>query len=330
MSSAVKECRVSAGHVLCKGEFIIAALCSVLTDSGTVCRSLQSRIPFAETLDGDGLTEEHRCEPDITVTSVTPTITEEGRSLGIDFCCDAAVICARDSETEIITDAYLPECDVRIQGEPHAVFRPLKTVYGAFSASAALSYDPQETIGAAVDTRMCAFFDRFENRDGRIVLDGSLDISVICMSDDGKYFPLNGTVPIRWDTDASGMPDTADLLPVTDCTVVGTTVRIDPSSNTVTCDAELSVALSLSAKETHALPRTLSVPPDSKTYTAYAEPLILCYPEPDETVWDIAKRYRIPPNSVLQANRIDSTAAPLSSASPLIIPIHPLFAEMKA
>ena len=328
VTPCVRECRVSAGHVVCKGEFLISALCSVMTDGDTACRALTSRVPFSESLDGEGVTEEHRCEPDLTVISVTPTVTEEGHNLGVDFCCDAAVICSSDSTADIITDAFLPTADVRVQGEPHTVFRPLKTVYGTCNVSGSLSHDPQEPLGSVLDCRMRPTLDRYESKDGRLLLDGSAEVSLICLSADGKYLPLTGSFPLHWETDGAGLPDAADLLIFSDCTATAPSMRIDPSANTVICDAELSVCLSLSAKETYVLPRALTVAQNSPTYTPPTEPLILCYPEEGEQLWDIAKRYRIPPQTIRRANHLDG--GKIAKASPLVIPIHPLFADMKA
>lgn len=38
--------------------------------------------------------------------------------------------------------------------------------------------------------------------------------------------------------------------------------------------------------------------------------ITLCYPAPGETLWDIAKRYRIPQRSILSANDIPEGALP--------------------
>ena len=54
-------------------------------------------------------------------------------------------------------------------------------------------------------------------------------------------------------------------------------------------------------------------------------------PEAGETVWDIAKHYRIPPALLCEANRLDiRTEFPDTKGLPLVIPKHPIFAKMKA
>lgn len=326
----VAECRSSVGHAVCKGEFDICALCAILTDKGCEYRSLHRRVPFSEVLEADGITEIYRCEPDLTVTAVTPTVTEEGHNLGIDFSCDAAVICAADRMTEIITDAYLPDCDIRIQGEPQTVFRPLKTVIGAFSASTTISHDPQEHVHSVIDCSMHPSLERRDIKNGRLTLDGTMDVSLICSTEEGKYLPLSASVPIHWDTDGSALPDTSALILYADCTVSGTTLRIDASTNSIVCDAELSVCLSVSAKETHALPSALKVHADNKISAQPRESLIFYYPEQNESVWDIAKRYRITPQALISANALDAQTETVTDGIPLIIPVCPLFAKMKA
>ncbi len=325
----IRECRSMSGSVVCKGEFSVTALCAMQETAGIVCRTLNRRIPFSEVLDDPAVNEAYRCEPDLTVTSVTPTVTEEGRNLGVDFVCELAMLCAADTQISIITDAFLPTYDVRLSTEQHPVFRPLKTVFGALSATGTLKPDPQEIPKSVTDTRMSAVFDRWEYRDGRIHLDGNLDISAICTDNEGKYQPLTLTVPLHWDTDAAGLPDTQNLLVQTECSVAGQNTRIDPTTGNVVCDAELSVIVSIAAKEVKELPRALTLPSDAKPYSPKKEALIFCYPEKGESVWDIAKRYRIPPQTICAANGMEPTARS-ADTSPLVIPMHPIFAKMKA
>lgn len=329
VTPVIRECRAMAGGVVCKGEFVITALCSVQEEGGMVCRTLHRRAAFSETLDDPAVTDACRCEPDLTVTAVTPTVTEEGRNLGVDFVCDLAMLCSADIRVPVITDAFLPSYDVQLPTESHTVFRPLKTVFGALSSSAALKYDVQEVPKAVTDARMTAAFDRWELRDGRIHIDGTLEISVICTAENGTCFPLSGSVPLHWDTDAAGLTDRQSLLVQTECAVAGQNTRIDSTAGEVICDAELSLTVSIAAKEQQEIPRALTLPPDAKPYPPTKERLIFCYPEPGESVWDIAKRYRIPPQTICAANGLD-TASKTADASPLIIPIHPVFAKIKA
>ena len=106
------------------------------------------------------MTESHRCEPDLTVTAVTPTITEEGRNLGVDFVCELSLLCSADIRIPVITDAFLPSYDIRRKTEPYTVFRPLKTVFGALSASGTIKFDAQDPPKTVTNVRMTAGFDR--------------------------------------------------------------------------------------------------------------------------------------------------------------------------
>lgn len=329
----LSECRCTGGCVVFKGEFDISALCAVREDSSSapVYRTLHRRVPFSETLEDDGITDAHRCEPDITVTSVQPTVTEEGRNLGVDFSAECAAVCAADTEVSVIRDAFLPSFDVKITTEPHTLIRPLKTVMGNFSAAAALKYDPQEGTPTVVDCRMQAFPERCEVSGGRIVTEGTLDISLILSFDDGSYLPLNGTAPLRWDTDASYLHNPAQLMAEADFRVCGMSTKPDPAAGTVACTAELSVLLTAAEKENAALPRVLSVSPDAKKVPPSREPLVLYYPQVGEAVWDIAKHYRLTPKAILRANRLeDGTKTVPAGVSMLVIPLDDAFSAFTA
>lgn len=326
---AVRECRASDGHAVCKGEFLLSALCSIMSDAGPVCRTVSRRVPFTETLDDLAITEGCRCEPDITVTSVTSTVTEEGRNLGIDFVIEAAVLCARDVTLSVMTDAFTPQHDITVQCEKHAVFRPVKCTGAVFSAGTDIVCDEKEIPRSVIETHTHAAFDRWELRGGGLILEGMLDISLLCTDENGQYFPLSASVPIRREADTHGIDDPAQLLWHAECTTESVTAKPDPLSRTVHCEAELSLLLSLSEKKPYAIPHALTLSPDPLTPPP-SDPLILCSPEADETVWDIAKRYRIAPAVLCEANGLPSgTAVPVPETLPLIIPVHPTFAKMK-
>ena len=78
------------------------------------------------------------------------------------------------------------------------------------------------------------------------------------------------------------------------------------------------------------MPRSLTVHSDSKIVEQPRESLIFYYPEQNESVWDIAKRYRIIPQALVSANALDTQTETVTAGIPLIIPVCPLFAKMKA
>ncbi|MBQ7300765.1 MAG: DUF3794 domain-containing protein [Clostridia bacterium] len=325
----VKECRVSSGHIVCRGEFDITAFCAVGDGTQVRCQTLHHRAPFTETFEADAVTDDGVCEPDITVTAVSPTVTEEGRNLGVDFVCDAAVICASEHTIPVITDVFLPHRDIALQKRQFTLYRPLKTVSGAFSAAAVLKTDPQDAVTAVADIRMRARCEHTECRDGRIHIEGTLDISLIVSCADGKYMPVTGTVPLQWDTDAAPLKDPDSLLCLCDLYVTGFTARPD-TAGSIACDAEIAVFLSAAARTPCQLPHAIvSVGENAQTAPPPTEPLVLCYPEKGERVWDIAKHYRIPPELLCRINHLDEHAdSALIPGQPLLIPIHPQLAQM--
>ena len=326
----IRECRAVSGGVICKGEFVLSALCSLQETGGNVCRALTGRLPFSETLDDAALTDAFRCEPDLCITNVTPTVIEDGRALGVDFSCELAVLCTADTEIPVITDAFSAKNDIRLTEEPCTVFRPLKTVIGAMSAAAALKFDPADPPKAVTDACITVRFDRTEKKDGRLQLDGTMECTLLCSCEDGSYQPLSATVPVHWDTDGSAMPDASSLLLHSDCSVSSYSTRIDTTAGTVFCDAELSVLLTAAAKEIRSLPRALTVPSDTPSYPVPSHPLMFCYPEEGECLWDIAKRYRIPPAVIAATNGLDPNTEVCESKTPLVIAHHPVFAKKNA
>ncbi|MGM9625161.1 MAG: SPOCS domain-containing protein [Eubacteriales bacterium] len=329
VTPVLSETRAGSGSVVCKGEYLLEAFCAFQGDGdGVAYRTLKKRVPFSETFLCEGVTDQFRCEPDISVISVIPTVTEDGRNLGMDFSVECSVSCMADTDVRIITDAFLPSYDVRITGEDVQTYLPVRMTAGNFSAAGNIRYDAAENIADVTDCVMHACIDRTEIQDSRLILTGLLNVSVIAQTEDMKYLPVSGEIPIRWETDGTGIPENS-LSCISECHILSCSARPDNTQKTIACDAELQIFLSAARKMTVKLPKNVTLPTDAKKITLPPYPVILCYPQAGETLWDIAKRYRLTPEILCQTNRLpENTESVPETVRFLLIPISDLFREV--
>ncbi len=141
---------------------------------------------------------------------------------------------------------------------------PLRTVLAAFA-------QPEVTA--------------WEQQGSRLNVTGAMHATVVYMPDDGKApVSCRAELPLKAAFAAAAGPD--DLVRLTAAEVEAVPVTSDR--------AELRCVLHLTADGVTTRPVTLitdaaAVPADAPT-----QDIVLCYAQPGETWWDVARRYRIP------------------------------------
>ena len=113
----VKDCKMMPGKVILKGEVLLCTLYANDTVAGTMDR-VEHEIPFSQIVDVDGLDEEWFCDcrADVTVCDVHITQNPNGENvlLSVSIKLQAQVQCYRTGASEIITDAYLTSCPLKL------------------------------------------------------------------------------------------------------------------------------------------------------------------------------------------------------------------------
>ena len=319
----VSECRTAEGSVTLKGTLEVCVLCAVMEDGAIRNKALTCSIPFAETLEDGCIREGDTCEPDITVTAVTPSIVGDGSSIGVDCTVDISCICAQNVTLDIVCDAYLSDRDVAISLEEQTVIRPHKTIIGTIPLTHTVKTDSQARAKALIDASARITQERCEIAGGKIKYQGTAELSMIFENEDGEFVPELSSTPIQFEADAPPV-DPAHLYTEADCRPSRLSFRFD-ESGTAAFDGECSILLTVMEKSKIHLPRCLTTT-DEPTFEAPKYPLILCYPQSGESLWDIAKRYHVSTEVLCRANDLDPDTGILTTdASPLLIPIHEQF-----
>lgn len=188
-------------------------------------------------------------------------------------------------------DLFSTQCPSEIVYGNHTLPVHLRSFCGNLSQSERIALSelsiPEDTkIVSAYGT---ACFEESECRDGKYVLTGQSRYVLVCERD-GEYSTSELTLPLRYTADggAEAASDFDATVRVVDC-------RARVSGDTLELDAELSL-------DGTWLGETRVRPVEE---ISFGEPLarrsgemILCYPAPEETLWDVAKRYHVDPGTV--------------------------------
>lgn len=321
------DTRFSGGRIVCKGEFRICALTSAEDSSGVpVLRSLSGRVPFTESIPADGASDMAKCIPDFTVTEIKSAVGDNGRNCAVDFSAELSALCLAESTVSLAEDAFSPGYDVRLEREDMTLLRPVKIMTAGISAAGTIKADPSDTITEICDTVCRASLDQHTLTGNTLQFSGQMEFSCVGKTGDAKYLPVSGTVPLRWETELPELKDavsSGELSVSCVCRVLGCGCQPASDGHTFSCDCELSLLLTVLKKERLAVTTALSASPEpeNKKETVPPPPILICYPQPGETVWEIAKHYRVSPDALRARNGLSADAEPAGNEHvPLFIP----------
>ncbi len=283
---------VSAGdeciHV--RGELVATLL--LCRESDSVPYTVTRRIPFSHDMLCPDATTDHRARVTATVCEMNATVEENLLHLAPTLILCGEVQC--DEELVVCRDLFLPgaAAECRFANEP--LFRAGHCTNRHFSVSgehtlSELGLENATVIDACAEAEICE-----KTADGaRITLSGNLACHLLCRLGD-EYMQKEATYPFRVTFEDDALDVCAALcVPVCRPVLSGDTLRID---------AELALS---SRGQTPAPVEVLA----SATFTPAPEKehygMEIYYPATGETLWDVAKRYRMAPATLSDANGLN-------------------------
>lgn len=304
-AALVEEAAAADGAVNCRGELCLRVILAAEADQpGALPMVIERRIPFAESIAMPEVTASMQARAwgrcgDLAVS------VEDGRVL-----CDASLWleaeAAADRELEAVADLYatdgeMADCVYR-EIEPVMLVRCTNvgmTVGGTLSAKEA-GIDPAAQI---LDVSASPQIEGMEWKQGRAVLSGSCRYNLLCLSD-GEYAPVEVSLPFVCEIDCGGNQPTdreAELI----CLQARARLEGEGEQAKLTLDGQLRGAVRLTARrKCRVLSRALYRPLEPDRTSGCT----VCYPERDESLWVICKRYRIPHRTLEAANSLKITA----------------------
>jgi hypothetical protein len=152
----------------------------------------------------------------------------------------------------------------------------------------------------------------------RLVIEGTAIISMVgdCHTDtisENAYLPIRFSYPFRCELDASDAPLNCEFI--ADCHVSASRFRAD--SGRICADLELAIRIAALGNETISYVGRLKLDKDHRV-ARHTAPVTLCYPTGKETLWDIAKYYKITEECIMRSNGLPSDD--ISNKKVLLIP----------
>lgn len=311
---SVTETRVVAGKLVVKGEAAVTLLYAA--ENGI--ENLTSVLPFSQIVEQEGLSDDIPCM--VTPTLSEQLITTESENDGDIrlLHCDLQILlhceAVRTASAALLTDLYstvhpaIPEREsVSLMTLPMPVTERMQQK---------ITLTQQDTVL----TRVYAAWAEPENMqtapnpDGTgAVLSGTLHCCVLAADAENHPLMLEGREPFTWILPQIAPSQMLPPIQVQSCSYTLS------GSDSVTLQPELLLSGEIMQQQTRTLLTGVQIDPEERLPVADSFALRLYFGQPEESLWEIAKRYHTSETAIREENEIPSDR--LTEAQMLLIPI---------
>ena len=299
-SVVIGNVRVDDDVAKISGEILIKLL-AICDGTGDVERILR-KIPFdAETdLDGIDMTEKPLCRVSGNVTDLSVEV-EEGiamieANLVLELCgvSEHTVGCTKD----VYSTQRECECEMRSYELPRILCNKNASISQSDRISVSEAGIPEDA--EIVDVCAVAVAEKAERTDSGYAVRGSCRYNLIMLRD-GEYTSAEIRVPFKYDTDA--FDESYGEIDSYDAVASVSNARGRRDGEYINLDSEISLACSMWGKDSvEILERAdFGAPIEKRVGT-----IVVCYPQSDDTLWSIAKRYSVTQSDVSGDPQSDS------------------------
>ena len=312
----ISHVQLSEGGALCRGE-VCAHILLTREGEGERPRKMIRKIPFAETLPLASALPEKSQIVGIRAMGVCPTLTATANEDSIEL--EASVMlsaeAAAEGNIEYIKDAYSKVSDCETSTRKITLLSPVACWNGNATVSAS---NPLSELSLDSGMRLCDIratilpeINTEISEGGRFTASGKIKISAI--ADNGaELIPAEFESDMKYTADIRTSNSEHPLKTSLTASISEVKGRID--SDRIICECEVYISCLINPEcEIDAIGEINLTP---SAYTAPDSSHIrVCYPSSDDSLWDVAKRYRKDPESIAECNSIDPTISPDSPES---------------
>ncbi len=287
-----------------------------------VPRAAVKEIAFSEELPLDDVGACASLEPRVELrevkSSVTPT--DDGVSLGVSMSLTPKIYCRKNSELDLVYDAYLKERGTVNEYADFGYTEHICTERAEddFEAKRPLSELGIENFGDVIYSEAIPRVESCEFEGEGVKIRGEIKFSGIAcqVSEDGSpnYFPVKLTAPFEQNVNVSCQKH--DNMRI-NCDVHARDAKIDLDENGVCASCTLDTSLAINSERRQ---RCLGASDlTDEEYSRDESVITVYYPDSTESLFGIAKRFHTSVSAIAESNRLAeavfaSSDAPVGAA----------------
>lgn len=305
----VSEAVASDGSVTVRGEAVAVIVYANENDGAYSYHTYTAKIPITRVVTVKEAQPGDECGAEIRIYGIEADAAVdsagEKRVIEIDFNYDVNVCCEKNSVFSYVKDMYSAthESLTTYKTSEVSVLQKIASFHFTQNAKAPLSVlgasAPDEILFATADCSACSVM----SGDGSAVIEGSVEISLVSLRG-GEAEGGGFEAPFRTEADTGGASKNAVIS--CDCRAGAPKVRFDGES----VYADLEIYVTLHAVDSEELSYAANVTISDEPVIREDASILLYYPQPGEDVWQAAKKYRVPPDALKAANKLETDTLP--------------------
>ena len=300
-SAVLGEVRKISNKIMIKGETIVEVAFIPYEDK-SVIKTIRKNLPINQILEFDGMDERFTGDITLEVTAVDVIIKNdsqgEGRSLDIGVTINASITMWEQKELTVITDAYA------INGAVDLSYKKMK-FYSALDAVRD-TYVFKDTIDASKLGAECILdacceesepVTSFEN--GSIVISGTMKAMIILKDTSGGYITTEKMLDYRYERSCDCNDKKIECTPKISVSSFECALK---NNEEIDVKAELQINCSVFSETEIDIVSEISELRENEKINNSA--ITIYFPNYEETLWDIAKRYNTTVESIVLENNL--------------------------
>ncbi|MBR5323062.1 MAG: DUF3794 domain-containing protein [Clostridia bacterium] len=298
------DCKYSDGKVDIRGNARVKCLirCAEEGDEGEY-ESVEKNIPIDHSCEVKLPQNDSKCFGKLELGAIEIGVANdsygENRLIQVDFVCRARLTGISNSDTVFTDDIFSTAYKYENTYKDVMTERLAKCGYSNFSASGSGEVSNQEGIVLNRVVFSQAFSQMKLNgvSNGKAVFDGECTVKAVLTDNEGNCMSSDMVFPIRFEipTDCSEVKRS-----IVDSTVLDSRVNID--GNKLNANVEIGIDYVLYEKVTANTVTTVSIDKNIKITENKDRCVRLYYPEENEDLWSVAKKYSLSRASLERAN----------------------------
>lgn len=295
------EYKSVTGKVIIKGSI---GVCILYTDDDGEVKFTEAELPFTEVLDADGVNENTDCDIDCsilgTMCEAEPDTDGDMRVLSLDVDISASLKGTQTCEDKVLQDCFVPYCKTECEKEDIKLCSAIERPSAQNTIREIIEF-PQNVpeVSRVYNVMTNAVLTKSETQRNKIICEGKIEAYILYLtnSSENPIYSFKKDIPFSYMIECKN--DTEDV----ECEIKAVIKHI---SYSLTSGGELEIRCLLSLDCMLIKEMTLS-----NIANIYADDInarkgiIIYFANEGESVWDIAKRYAIPCESLAVYNEIE-------------------------
>lgn len=319
-TAVTQDYKVIAGKVVVKGELIVRTLYS--SDEGGEdgsIETMENSIPLSQIIDIDGVDEDCGCCVGLTAGPVRaePKADDDGenRLLEVEMTVTASVTAWRTGQFFAVMDAFSPSYALSLETGDLDTEEMADHIRSTEMIRQSAEFG-DTVIGSVTDCGVTADITEAKVDNGALAISGELLVSLIAADADGSPFGIDKKLPFAL-TEELHVADNGALRFEPRIDVVSSGFSL-AGPNRIDLRVECAVDIAVFSAVKSSVLTDMAFDPDAPVPYGDSSALTLCYADGGESVWNIAKRYGAPPETIKQENGLESDS--IDRRTMLLIP----------